>query len=39
MKLRELVRDLELLGGTADLDTEIGGVSYDSRQTQPGLGS
>ena len=36
MKLRELVRDLELLGGTADLDTEIGGVSYDSRQTQPG---
>ena len=36
MKLRELVRDLELLGGTADLDTEISGVSYDSRQTQPG---
>lgn len=36
MKLRELVRDLELLGGTADLDTEIGGVSYDSRKTQPG---
>ena len=36
MKLRELVRDLELLGGTADLDTEIGGLSYDSRKTQPG---
>ena len=36
MILRELVKDLELLGGTADLDTEIAGVSYDSRRTQPG---
>ena len=36
MKLRELVKDLQLLGGTADLDAEIGGVSYDSRKTQPG---
>ncbi len=36
MKLREIVKDLELLGGNADLDMEIGGVCYDSRKTQPG---
>ena len=36
MKLREIVRDLELLGGNADLDMEIGGVCYDSRKAQPG---
>lgn len=36
MKLRELLRGLELLSVAADLDTEIGGVSYDSRKTQPG---
>ena len=36
MILRELIKDLHLLGGTADLDTEIGGISYDSRRTQPG---
>ncbi len=36
MKLREIVEGLALLGGTAGLDTEIGGVSYDSRKTQPG---
>ena len=36
MKLRDIVKDLELLGGSADLDAEIGGVCYDSRRTQPG---
>ena len=36
MKLRELVKNLRLIGGNADLDTEIGGVSYDSRRTKPG---
>ena len=36
MKLREIVEGLALLGGTADPETEIGGVSYDSRKTQPG---
>lgn len=36
MKLRELVTNIRILGGNADLDMEIGGVSYDSRQTRPG---
>ncbi len=36
MKLRDIVKDLEVLGGTADLDTEISGICYDSRKTQPG---
>ena len=36
MKLRELLKDLEILACQADLDTEIGGVSYDSRRTRPG---
>ncbi len=36
MKLRDIVRNLDLIGGNADLDTEITGVSYDSRKTQPG---
>ena len=36
MKLKDLVKDLKILGGSADPETEIGGVSYDSRRTQPG---
>ena len=36
MKLSEIIRDLEILSATADMDTEIGGVSYDSRRTEPG---
>ena len=36
MKLSEILRDLEILSATADLDTEISGVSYDSRRTEPG---
>lgn len=36
MKLSEIVKDLEIVSFTADMDTEIRGVSYDSRQTEPG---
>ena len=36
MKLSEIIKDLEILSATADMDTEIGGVCYDSRRTQPG---
>lgn len=36
MKLRELLRGIDLVETAADLDMEIGGVSYDSRRTRPG---
>ena len=36
MKLSEILRDIEILSASADLDTEISGVSYDSRKTEPG---
>ena len=36
MKLRDILKDLTILSATADLDTEIGGISYDSRNTKPG---
>ena len=36
MKLRELLCGIEVLEVHADLETEIGGVSYDSRQTKAG---
>ena len=36
MKLSEIIKDLEILSATADMDTEITGVSYDSRRTEPG---
>ena len=36
MKLRELLCGIEVLEVHADLETEIGGVSYDSRQTRAG---
>jgi len=36
MKLGDLIKDLTVLSSTADPDTEITGVSYDSRKTQPG---
>ena len=36
MKLRELLQGLEILSATADGETEIGGVCYDSRKVQPG---
>lgn len=36
MKLRELLSHIEILRMSADSETEISGVSYDSRLTQPG---
>ena len=36
MKLRDLLEHIDVLSATADLDMEIGGVSYDSRTTQSG---
>ena len=36
MKLKELLVHIDVLGMSADPETEITGVSYDSRQTQPG---
>ena len=36
MKLSELIKNLDILGCTANPELEITGVSYDSRKTQPG---
>ena len=36
MKLGELLRNLDVLDASAAMNMEIGGVSYDSRKTQPG---
>ncbi len=36
MKLRELLKNMEILSAAVDLDMEIPGVSYDSRTTKPG---
>lgn len=36
MKLKELVDGLELISMTADPNTEISGISYDSRKTEEG---
>ena len=36
MKLAQLLEEIEILDTNAALDTEIAGISYDSRKTQPG---
>ena len=36
MKLKELLQGLTVLEATADLETDISHVRYDSRQTRPG---
>jgi len=36
MKLRELLQDVEVVSSCVDMDTEILGVTYDSRKVQPG---
>ncbi|MBR5095057.1 MAG: UDP-N-acetylmuramoyl-L-alanyl-D-glutamate--2,6-diaminopimelate ligase [Oscillospiraceae bacterium] len=36
MELREIIKDIRILGMTADPGTEIRGISYDSRKTRPG---
>lgn len=36
MKLKDLLSGIDILESNADLDLDISGVSYDSRQTRPG---
>lgn len=36
MKLREILKGLDILHSTADMETEITGISYDSRSTAHG---
>ena len=36
MKLKHLLENIDIISTNADLDTEIHGISYDSRKTQPG---
>ncbi|MBQ6428078.1 MAG: UDP-N-acetylmuramoyl-L-alanyl-D-glutamate--2,6-diaminopimelate ligase, partial [Oscillospiraceae bacterium] len=36
MKLKELIKNLHITALHADPETEIAGISYDSRKTQPG---
>ena len=36
MKLKDLLKGLEVLSATADMELEISDVSYDSRTTRPG---
>ena len=36
MKLRDILKGLEIVSSNADMDTDIGGVSYDSRVTERG---
>ena len=36
MKLKELLAGLEILSANLDLETEVSGVSYDSRTVRPG---
>ena len=36
MKLKELLQGINILACTADLDTEISDIAYDSRKVQPG---
>ena len=36
MKLSELLKDIEIIMATADLDMEISDISYDSRKTRSG---
>ncbi|MGN1002991.1 MAG: UDP-N-acetylmuramoyl-L-alanyl-D-glutamate--2,6-diaminopimelate ligase [Oscillospiraceae bacterium] len=36
MKLKDILKDIEILAMTADPETEIGGIAYDSRAVRPG---
>lgn len=36
MKLKEILKDIEILGMTADPETEVGDIAYDSRAVRPG---
>ena len=36
MKLKELLKDIQVLKTNADMELEIGDIAYDSRKVQPG---
>ena len=36
MKLKDIIRNLDVIECTVDIGIEISGISYDSRATQPG---
>lgn len=36
MKLKDILKDIELIEATADMESEISGISYDSRATAAG---
>ena len=36
MKLRELIKDIEILSSNADMDMDISGICYDSRKAAKG---
>lgn len=36
MRLKDILKDIEVIEMTADPETEIGGISYDSRHTEAG---
>ena len=36
MKLKELLKDINVLKTNADMELEIGDIAYDSRKVQPG---
>lgn len=36
MKLKELLKNVNIISSNADMETEISGISYDSRKTMPG---
>ncbi len=36
MKLKDLLVNIDIIASTADMDTEISGISYDSRKTKAG---
>jgi UDP-N-acetylmuramoyl-L-alanyl-D-glutamate--2,6-diaminopimelate ligase len=36
MKLKDIIKDLPVISATADMETEITDISYDSRTVQPG---
>ena len=36
MKLSHLTKDIPVVGGNVPLQTDVGGISYDSRKVNPG---
>ena len=36
MKLKDLLKNIDVISSNVDMDTQISGISYDSRKVQPG---